>query len=46
MNKLSTERRAQIVRAIVEGSSIRGTARMVGVSKDTVAKLVVDLGEA
>lgn len=46
MNRLSTERRAQIVRALVEGSSIRATARMVGVSKDTVAKLVVDLGEA
>src|SRR6185503_10770485 len=45
MNVLSTERRAAIVRALVEGNSIRATARLVGCSKDTVVKLLVDLGK-
>jgi IS1 family transposase len=45
MNILSTERRAAIVRALVEGNSIRATARMTGTSKNTVLKLLVDLGE-
>ncbi len=44
MNKLTTERRIQIIAALVEGCSIRSTGRMVGVSKDTVAKLLVDIG--
>lgn len=45
MNQLSLDKRAAIVRALTEGCSIRATARMVGVSKDTVAKLLVDFGE-
>jgi IS1 family transposase len=44
MNKLNIERRAQIIAALVEGNSIRATSRMVGVSKDTVVKLLVDVG--
>jgi IS1 family transposase len=46
MNKLSTEKRAQIVAALVEGNSIRSTTRMTGASKNTVAKLLVELGAA
>ncbi len=46
MNKLANERRAQVVRALVEGNSIRATVRMTGVAKNTIAKLLVDLGEA
>ncbi len=46
MNKLSTERRVQVVRALVEGNSIRGTVRLTGAAKDTVTKLLVDLGAA
>ena len=46
MNKLPTARRAAIVRALVEGSSIRAVTRMTGASKNTVAKLLVDLGAA
>jgi hypothetical protein len=46
MNRLSNERRAQIVRSLVEGSSIRSTCRMVGVSKDAVLKLIGDMGTA
>src|SRR5690606_9906750 len=44
MNKLSREKRCAVVRALVEGSSIRSTVRMTGVSKNTVTKLLVDLG--
>lgn len=44
MNKLDNKRRAQIISALVEGNSIRATSRMVGVSKDTVVKLLVDVG--
>lgn len=44
MNKLNIERRTQIIAALVEGCSIRATSRMVGVSKDTVVKLLVDVG--
>jgi IS1 family transposase len=46
MNRLSTEKRAQIVGCLVEGNSIRATVRMTGAAKNTVTKLVVDLGEA
>jgi len=46
MNRLKTEQRVAVVRALVEGCSIRGTVRMTGVAKNTVAKLLVDLGAA
>ncbi len=45
MNKLSNAKRAQIIRCLVEGNSIRSTVRMTGASKNTIAKLLVDLGE-
>lgn len=45
-NILSIEKRVAIVRALTEGVSIRATSRMVGVSKNTVTKLLVELGEA
>ncbi len=45
MNKLNKEKRCAIVRALVEGCSIRSTVRMTGVSKNTVTKLLVDLGQ-
>lgn len=46
MNKLSAEKRAQIVSCLVEGNSIRSTVRMTGAAKNTVTKLLVDLGQA
>ncbi|MDO8614671.1 MAG: IS1 family transposase [Dehalococcoidia bacterium] len=46
MNKLSNVRRGQVVRCLVEGNSIRATVRMTGVAKNTIVKLLVDLGEA
>ncbi len=45
-NVLSTAKRVQIVSALVEGCGIRATARMTGVSKDTVMKLWREMGEA
>jgi IS1 family transposase len=44
MNKLSTVRRAAVVASLVEGNSIRATCRMTGVAKNTVTKLLTDLG--
>ena len=44
MNKLSTKDRARVVAALVEGNSIRSTVRMTGIAKNTIAKLLVDLG--
>src|SRR3972149_8883165 len=46
MNKLTKEKQRQVVAALVEGNSIRATCRMTGVAKNTVVKLLVDLGEA
>jgi IS1 family transposase len=46
MNKLSTEERARVITALVEGNSIRATCRMTGVAKGTVLKLLGDVGQA
>lgn len=46
MNRLTIEKRAQIVGCLVEGNSIRATVRMAGAAKNTVTKLLVDLGAA
>lgn len=46
MNQLSIEKRAQIVSALVEGNSIRSIVRMTGASKNTIAKLLVEIGAA
>jgi IS1 family transposase len=46
MNRLTTDKRAQVVGCLVEGCSIRSTVRMTGVAKNTVTKLLVDLAEA
>ncbi len=46
MNRLSIEQRVRVVSALVEGCSIRATVRMTGVAKNTVIKLLVDLGAA
>jgi hypothetical protein len=46
INRLSTEKRAQIIGCLVEGNSIRATVRMTGAAKNTITKLLGDLGEA
>ncbi len=45
MNKLSTAKRVAVVAALVEGNSIRATARMTNVSKPTILKLLAQLGD-
>jgi IS1 family transposase len=46
MNRLTTAKRTAVVAALVEGNSVRSTARMTGVSKPTILKLLSDLGDA
>lgn len=46
MRKLDTKTRSLIIRLLVEGNSIRATARIADVSKNTVTKLLEDAGKA
>jgi IS1 family transposase len=46
MNRLSTEARAKVVSVLVEGNSLRATARITGVARMTIEKLLRDLGAA
>lgn len=46
MNKLPIAKRVQILSMLVEGSSMRAISRVVGVSINTVTKLLVEAGEA
>ena len=46
MNKLPSAKRAQILSMLVEGSSMHSTARVTGVSFNTVAKLLAEAGKA
>jgi len=46
MNRLSTDKRAAIIGCLVEGNSIRATVRITGAAKNTVTRLLVDLGAA
>lgn len=46
MNKLDTTTRSQILHMLCEGQSIRAITRIMGMSKNTVAKLLVDAGKA
>lgn len=43
-NKLPRETKKLCLRLLTEGNSIRGTARIAGVDKDTVCKLILDFG--
>jgi IS1 family transposase len=45
MNRLDTAKRSQVLRCLIEGCSIRSTVRMTGAAKNTVVKLLVELGE-
>lgn len=46
MNKLTKEKRVQIVAALSEGMGINAVTRMTDVSKNTILKLLADLGTA
>jgi IS1 family transposase len=46
MNRLTQEKQRQVIAALVEGNSIRATVRMTGVAKNTIVKLLADVGKA
>lgn len=45
MNTLTLEQKTRVVAALVEGNSIRSTARMTGVARNTIATLLLELAE-
>ncbi len=45
MNILSTKEKAKILRALVEGCSIRSTERLTGHHRDTIMRLLVHAGQ-
>lgn len=46
MNKLTNEKRVAVISALVEGMSVRSVSRMTDVSRNTVLKLIEDIGLA
>jgi IS1 family transposase len=46
MNKLSRAERGAIIRALIEGNSIRSVSRMTGAARNTITTLLVQLGSA
>lgn len=46
MNTLPTHRKILILKCLTEGMSIRATARIANVSRNTVTKLLIDAGRA
>lgn len=45
MNRTPPARRAQIINCLVEGNSIRSTERMTNTHRDTICRLLVEVGE-
>lgn len=45
-NHLKAEKKRAILNALVEGNSIRSVERMTGVHRDTICRLLVQVGEA
>ena len=46
MNKLNLERKAQVIKVLCEGNSIRSTARITDTAINTVVKLLREVGSA
>jgi len=46
VNKLSLERKTQVIKVLCEGNSIRSTARITGTAINTVVKLLREVGSA
>ena len=44
MNRLDTQTQARVVSCLIEGCSIRATVRMTGAAKNTVVKLLGEIG--
>lgn len=45
MNRVPLARRVQIINCLVEGNSIRSAERMTGTHRDTICRLLVEVGE-
>ncbi|SRR6266508_4868592 len=46
MNRLSLAKRVQVISALAEGCSVRSTARLTGVAKGTILRLLADVATA
>jgi hypothetical protein len=46
MYRLTSNKQVQGIAALVEGNSIRATVRMTGVAKNTIVKLLAEIGTA
>lgn len=44
MNRLDPQTQARVISCLIEGCSIRATVRMTGVAKNTIVKLLADIG--
>lgn len=44
MNQISMEQKKQILNILIEGNSIRSTERLTGVHRDTIMRLLVNIG--
>ncbi|MGA2119908.1 MAG: IS1 family transposase [Bryobacteraceae bacterium] len=44
MNRLNSETRVRVIRCLVDGNSIRTTARITGTAKNTITKFLVEAG--
>jgi IS1 family transposase len=44
MNRLDAKTQARVINCLIEGCSIRATVRMTGAAKNTVVKLLADIG--
>jgi IS1 family transposase len=44
MNRLATDKRTAVIAALIEGTSINATCRMTGTAKNTVLKLLKEMG--
>jgi len=45
MNRLNPARRTQIINCLAEGNSIRSTERMTDTHRETITRLLVEVGE-
>jgi len=45
-NRVPLDRRVQIINALVEGNSIRSTERMTGTHRDTICRLLLEIGDS
>jgi len=45
MNRLTKDERVRVISALVEGNSIQATVRITGIARNSVAKLLCDIGK-